>query len=140
MPVNASIDDATGKIIMKSEMRYYDLLRTIPGSSWDSKKQVWRAPLSWASCVQIKNSFGADLMPSPELSSWLQDEYKNRIFPSMSLRDLTELPEGEGDQDLYPHQRAGVKFLATAKRALLADEPGLGKSAQAIRALTELTR
>jgi SNF2 family DNA or RNA helicase len=45
------------------------------------------------------------------------------------------LPDGEGDEDLFPHQRAGVKFLATAKRALLADEPGLGKTAQAIRGL-----
>jgi SNF2 family DNA or RNA helicase len=39
---------------------------------------------------------------------------------------------------LFPHQRAGVKFLATARRALLADEPGLGKTAQAIRALKTL--
>lgn len=140
MPVNASIDDTGKKIIMKSEMRFYDLLRTIPGSNWDAKKQVWRAPLSWASCVQIKNSFGSDLVPSPELTDWLQAEYRDRVYPAMLLRDLTELPEGEGDQDLYPHQRAGVKFLATAKRALLADEPGLGKSAQGIRALTELTR
>ena len=38
------------------------------------------------------------------------------------------------------HQRAGVKFLSTAKRALLADEPGLGKTAQAIRALKELSK
>jgi SNF2 family DNA or RNA helicase len=45
------------------------------------------------------------------------------------------LPDGEGDEDLFPHQRAGVKFLATARRALLADEPGLGKTAQAIRGL-----
>jgi SNF2 family DNA or RNA helicase len=44
----------------------------------------------------------------------------------------------DGDQDLFPHQRAGVEFLATAKRALLADEPGLGKTAQAIRALKKL--
>ncbi len=140
MPVTATIDDTGQKIIMRSEMRYYDLLRTIPGSNWDSKKQYWRAPLSWASCVQIKNSFGLDLEPSPELTEWLREEYQNRVYPAMMLRDLTELPLGEGDPDLYPHQRAGVKFLATARRALLADEPGLGKSAQAIRALTELTR
>lgn len=140
MPVTATIDDTGKKILLKSEMRYYDLLRTIPGSNWDARKSQWRMPLSWASCVQIKNSFGADLEPSPELTDWLQTEYRERVYPAMMLRDLTELPEGEGDQDLFPHQRAGVKFLATAKRALLADEPGLGKTAQAIRALTEMTR
>jgi SNF2 family DNA or RNA helicase len=51
---------------------------------------------------------------------------------------LRELEEHEGDEDLFPHQRAGVAFLATARRALLADEPGLGKTAQAIRALKRL--
>lgn len=140
MPVTATIDDTGTRIILKSETRYYDLLRTIPGSNWDARKMQWRMPLSWASCVQIKNSLGADLQPSEELTEWLRNEYNNRIVPAMMLRDATELPEGEGDPDLFPHQRAGVKFLATAKRALLADEPGLGKSAQAIRALTELTR
>jgi SNF2 family DNA or RNA helicase len=60
------------------------------------------------------------------------------VDPSNALRDLEELPEGEGDEDLFPHQRAGVKFLSTAKRALLADEPGLGKTAQAIRALKKI--
>jgi len=140
MPVTATIDDSGAKILLKSEMRFYDLLRTIPGSNWDARKQYWRAPLSWATCVQIKNSFGAELQPSPELTEWLRKEYAERVYPAMMLRDKTELPDGEGDPDLYPHQRAGVKFLATARRALLADEPGLGKSAQAIRALTELTR
>jgi SNF2 family DNA or RNA helicase len=51
---------------------------------------------------------------------------------------LRELETADGDEDLFPHQRAGVAFLATAKRALLADEPGLGKTAQAIRALKKL--
>jgi SNF2 family DNA or RNA helicase len=60
------------------------------------------------------------------------------VTPANELRDLEALPEGEGFQDLFPHQRAGVKCLATAERALLADEPGLGKTAQAIRALAEL--
>jgi SNF2 family DNA or RNA helicase len=50
----------------------------------------------------------------------------------MALRGLETY---DGDEDLFPHQRAGVAFLSTARRALLADEPGLGKTAQAIRAL-----
>jgi SNF2 family DNA or RNA helicase len=58
-----------------------------------------------------------------------------RINPSNAFRELETF---EGDEILFPHQRAGVEFLATAKRALLADEPGLGKTAQAIRALKML--
>jgi len=142
MPVHASIDrDDTGvRILLKSELRYNPLLTTLPGAGFKKQKEGWTMPLSWASCVQIKNSFPRDLEPDAELTAWLQEEYTNRVYPAMVLRDLAELPEGEGDPDLFPHQRAGVKFLATAKRALLADEPGLGKTAQAIRALMELTR
>lgn len=33
---------------------------------------------------------------------------------------------------LFPYQREGAQFLAAKRRALLADEPGLGKTAQAI--------
>lgn len=36
--------------------------------------------------------------------------------------------------EIYPYQKEGVKFLASRKTALLADDPGLGKSVQAIRA------
>jgi len=36
---------------------------------------------------------------------------------------------------LRPYQRAGVKFLATNEASLMADEPGLGKTAQTIAAL-----
>lgn len=42
--------------------------------------------------------------------------------------------------DLYPFQRAGVKFLAEHQSALLADEMGLGKSIQAIAATRFLIR
>lgn len=42
--------------------------------------------------------------------------------------------------ELFPYQQAGARFLATAptKGRLLADEPGLGKTAQAIAACDEM--
>lgn len=40
--------------------------------------------------------------------------------------------------NLYPFQETGVQFLARRKSALLADEPGLGKTIQAICAANEL--
>lgn len=38
------------------------------------------------------------------------------------------------NDDLFPYQNKGVDFLAARKAALLADEPGLGKTVQAVRA------
>lgn len=43
-------------------------------------------------------------------------------------------PRDEGSMTLYPYQIEGAKFLAARRRALLADEQGLGKTAQAITA------
>ncbi len=40
--------------------------------------------------------------------------------------------------ELFPYQADGAKFLSEKGRALLADEPGLGKTAQAIRACDDL--
>lgn len=40
--------------------------------------------------------------------------------------------------DLFPFQQTGVDFLATRTRALLADEQGLGKTIQAIRAADKI--
>lgn len=42
--------------------------------------------------------------------------------------------------NLYPFQVEGAAFLAERKVALLADEPGLGKTVQAIQAVNEIAR
>jgi SNF2 family DNA or RNA helicase len=82
----------------------------------------------------LRSTFRDDLVIGPRLTDWAGQELTNRVTPANNLRELENLEDGYND-DLFPHQRAGVRFLAIARRALLADEPGLGKTAQAIRAL-----
>jgi len=135
MPINIELDNDGKHIIIEAEWRYKELCKSLPGASYDSKTSHWRMPVSWSACLALRATFREDLIIGPALSAWAVNEKTNRIEPSMILRDLEILPDGEGDEDLFPHQRAGVKFLATARRALLADEPGLGKTAQAIRGL-----
>jgi SNF2 family DNA or RNA helicase len=84
----------------------------------------------------LRSTFKEELSIGPRLSEWAKNEREFRINPSNLLRDI-EVQE-DGDQDLFPHQRAGVDFLVKSRRALLADEPGLGKTAQAIRALKKM--
>jgi SNF2 family DNA or RNA helicase len=86
--------------------------------------------------LALRSTFKTDLQIGPRLTAWASNEVATRITPANTLRDLETLEEG--NEDLFPHQRAGVKFLSVARRALLADEPGLGKTAQAIRALKKL--
>ena len=137
MPVKANIDQNGESIILDVEWRYKELCKSIPGSSWSAKEQVWRVPLSWSTCLALRSTFRDDLIIEDALTEWAMNQLTDRIQPSVALRDLEDF-EGEDNPDLFPHQKAGVKFLATAKRALLADEPGLGKTAQAIRALKEM--
>jgi SWI/SNF-related matrix-associated actin-dependent regulator 1 of chromatin subfamily A len=136
VPVNVELDDSGKHIIINAEWRLKELCKSIPGASWSAREQIWRIPTSWATCLALRSTFKDSLEIGPNLAIWAANERTNRIVPSNHLRDLEIMPDDYvGNDDLFPHQRAGVEFLATARRALLADEPGLGKTAQAIRAL-----
>ena len=133
--VAVELNDTKDAIAIATEWRFKELCKSIPGAAWSAKEQQWKAPLSWATCLALRSTFKDALEIGPGLADWAQNELVTRVTPANNLRDLED---AEGDQDLFPHQRAGVAFLATARRALLADEPGLGKTAQTIRALKKL--
>jgi len=133
--VKADVDLESKHIVLDSEWRYKELCKSLPGSSWSAQDQLWRVPLSWTTCLALRSTFRDALVIQDGLRDWANRELESRITPSLNLRELETF---DGDEELFPHQRAGVEFLSTARRALLADEPGLGKTAQAIRALKRL--
>lgn len=136
MAVSVDVDTSTNKHIkINAEWRFKELCKALPGSAWNGEEGVWRVPLSWSSCLALRSTFQDQLVIEPGLEAWAYDKLSTRITPALELRDLEDY---EGDEDLFPHQRAGVAYLSAVKRALLADEPGLGKTAQAIRALKAL--
>lgn len=134
MTVSVELDDTNKHVVINAEWRFKELCKSLPGAKWDAKLSVWTVPLSWATCLALRSTFRTDLQIGQRLTEWATNELANRIGPANTLRDLETL-EDPSNADLFPHQRAGVAFLKTARRALLADEPGLGKTAQAIRAL-----
>lgn len=135
MPVNVDLNPTGEYIRIETEWRFKELCKSIPGATWNAGEQAWRVPLGWASCLALRSVFKNDLAIGPALAAWASNELSTRVAPANELRDLDTY---DGDEALFPHQRAGVAFLAKARRALLADEPGLGKTAQAIRALKKL--
>lgn len=137
-PIEAEIDsvDPT-KITLVSGFTAKDSIRAVPGSRWDSTRRVWRVPLSWTTCLALRGTFGSDLVIGPCLNEWAAREQVERVNPAMAVRELLDAP---GDPDLYPHQRADVAFLLAAKQALLGNEPGVGKTASAVRAAMALYR
>lgn len=133
------------------------LVSQVPGSRY-TKATGWRVPLTWASCVTLRGLFKDRLEVGPELNKWSWLQWKDRLEVTTELRDVLR-PEDVGQYDhrvhqvmkaldaiehgselkLFPYQRVDVAFLVLNKRALLGNEPGLGKTGVVIRTLQVLS-
>lgn len=142
-----------GSIIrVKSEYHERQLMREISGARYDKDTSTWTIPLTWASCIVMRGVFGTLLTVGPELTKWAWEEHKLRIGPALELREAMKLPpdsrlatalnsienESGGVLKLNPYQRADVAFMVTARKCLLANPPGLGKTAVGIRTIQAL--
>lgn len=104
-------------------------VKTLAKYKWDAEKRQWtvaatllnkQALLQWNGFAysQEFKDFGAKEL---SIAAAREVEMLNRL----QQLDLT---------DLFPYQREGVKFLVKTQKAFLLDEPGCGKSAQALKA------
>lgn len=130
-------DDEHIVITSDLPLRDKDRILTLPGARYDSRQHRFLAPLTWASARMLAGVFGDQLQVHDRLREWKDVEWTTRIWPSLTLRQAYD---SEGSDDLYPFQRAGVQFLAYARKALLCDEMGTGKTVQTIRTLAELQK
>lgn len=132
--------------VIKIETTYQDrhLMTELPGGRFNRQLGSWLAPLSWATCVTLRGLFGERLEIGEALQKWAWEARNSRIEPAYRIRNLLELPadmpfpeldevEKGSTLKLFPYQRVDVKFLLLNERALLANEPGLGKTAVLIR-------
>lgn len=120
------VDDTSKIVIEKFEWKYKELLTSLPSAKYKDEK--WRFNLSWQMCLALRYTFGENLTTGPNLKEWANEEYNNVILPAFNLRSA---PDAEGYPRLFPHQRADVQFLSTAKRAILANGMGSGKTQSA---------
>ena len=107
----------------------------------------WTYPLTLDSCHALRRVFGSDLVVSNDLANWARNEIQKQQeleeFREDNVNEYTLARLPEEAPHLYlammsrSYQIAGVAFLATAKRAILGDEPGLGKTLQALGAIIE---
>jgi non-specific serine/threonine protein kinase len=131
------------------------LAKLIPGGFYDKASQRWYAPASYATCITLRGLFGQTLRVGNDLNAWAWQTQSERIAPAMRLRtalttddmDLTpkereillRLDEVEAadpsGRKLFAYQRADVVFMVLSGRCIVGNEPGLGKTAVAIRTL-----
>lgn len=125
------VDILNDRIAVQAHWNEKELVKQVPGATWDSNLKLWTLPVSWAACVQLRGIFGSTLTIGDALRAWAAHEKDVRIDWAYMLRERTEPLAGTSEHDrLYPFQRAGVDFLKAAGSTLLADEMGTGKTIQ----------
>lgn len=119
--------------------------KSIPGWNFSKRKDGWTYPLSMATLRQMRVVFGDDLKVGPELMAWARAERakEKRLKGYAAHHDaaLTQVPIlapvlAKAMED-RTYQRSAARFAAVSGSYLLADEPGLGKTATSLAGIME---
>lgn len=105
----------------------------IDGRTWNQKEKNWEFPL--VHLPKAFKVFGEENIRCDEEVLKTVEKLKSRRtdLDEIRVKDDIEIEIDGMKLPLYPYQRVGVKFVERAGgRALIADAPGLGKTAQAI--------
>jgi SNF2 family DNA or RNA helicase len=135
MMATADISHA-GDIVVDCDSRELGLMAQLPGARWNDSTRVWAMPLTWPAVMQLRGTFAAHLTISDRLREWYNHEWSTRVGPCLWLRDQPdfEIPGPTGAR-LRPLQRVGAMHMATARRSLMGDDMGGGKTPMTIAAL-----
>lgn len=132
------------KIEVRSRERITGMKTAIPGA-YLTTGGYWTVPLSMESCKLLREHFGDRLEIDSELRRWARTVRKNRRY----MADLAA--SSDAKLEVLPkvapklaramrkrrYQRVGVRFLADSHAALVADDPGLGKTLIAMGGILE---
>lgn len=143
-------EELENRVVIESDlwMRDKDRISQCSGSKFSIKYKKWLMPLSWGTCKVLRGVFGDELVIGDKLKEWAWKEYNDRILPCITSRKslntndidpndevLKKIIDGDVENNLYDYQKAGIYFLSKAKRAMLLDEMGTGKTRQTIETL-----
>lgn len=112
------------------------LLVGVPGANYDYDDKSWKLPTSeaWRIFDAMEEIEGVVYDEAAKDCIFGQVEARAKLDEIAQADDAPEIHVrwSEDDFELRPFQRAGVKFGEIAKRFILADQTGLGKTIQAI--------
>ena len=119
---------------------------TVPGASFSKEGGAhWAYPLDMRICRMLREAFGADLKVGPALVTWSREAVKREAemhaLSSADDADLLTLPAVAPvlaqAMAARTYQRVGARFVAQGRTVLIADQPGLGKTLEAIGGIIE---
>jgi SNF2 family DNA or RNA helicase len=118
----------------------------IPGAYYRSREKRWSVPIGMATCRILREEFSKALEIGPRLWAWAESEVraeKHQKAIGTGL-DAVELPRITQDYPRLatalqsrPYQTRGARFIADGRQVLIADDPGLGKTTEAIAGVIE---
>lgn len=117
---------------------------TIPGA-YLTTQGFWTVPLSLETCQLLRQKYKDSLNVGSELKRWARtarqsrDYMANLAVAADAPVDVLETvaPSLAEAMNARTYQRVGVRFIADTNAALLADDPGLGKTLQIMGGLLE---
>lgn len=121
-------------------------VKTIGGARYvkpDKGGPAWKMPMHLETARRLRRVFGDGIRFSDDLEDWGKDAIAleaNLITLAMAEdAELELLPDVLPDlhDTLYPFQRAGIKYAVECPHPLIADQPGLGKTREAIATVFE---
>lgn len=137
------------KVSFEFSMELVKKIKTITGARFVSKeksddgKAYWTVPRELDLARRVRDAFNGKVHMSEEISDWLSDQFATEeTLTKLALAedaDLTRVPDELEymTENLLPYQRAGIAYAAAALAPLIADQPGLGKTWEAIGAVFE---
>lgn len=127
----------THQLAIKCAFADNAIIRTLRSRRWDPGIKAWIMPAGAVELRDLANAFPGRIALTPAariLVRQIREEYDRRTA-ARSMEDAELI--APWSNRLRPFQRVGVSFLVSAKRAILADDRGLGKTVQALTALYE---
>ncbi len=124
----------------KSQFRVYlDSMRSVPGTSYDSTRRCQQLPniAQLPRVLAALEAAGFRPMLSPELAAApakIADAIAEEREHALAVMQEAVARIAAPGLSPYPYQRDGIPWLAIQDAALLGDEPGLGKTMQALLA------
>jgi SNF2 family DNA or RNA helicase len=120
------------------------LQSAVPGAYY-STKEYWTVPLSLETCKLLRLKYGDALVVGSELRRWARTVRGNRNYMAelaasedAALEVLPRVaPRLAKAMSRRTYQRVGARFVADSDAALVADDPGLGKTLIALGGLLE---
>ena len=111
-----------------------EAVKTIPGIMWNFRDKWWELP-----------AVNGNRQKAEAFAKRYGFKFNEPVVENNFDRPLPDMPEiNFTDEQLsqflkltpYPYQKQGIAYLLMRKRAIIGDQPGLGKTAQAIAAVT----